>query len=471
MAAYYVAFFLPPRLVGSNDPDRYYHLGLSRLISSEGLLRTLPQVEDLGWGRYFPDKEFLFHALTGGADWLAAPAGALLVVPLLGIAIIICLYSTLLQALTPRRAAVLVLVATALSPMFLFRLMMLRPHLLAILFFCLLLAAILRGRPWLAAVATAGFVLSYHAFYIPVIVLVVAAVFRWPEASGGARRWQWAIPALLVALVLNPYFPSTIVMSWLHMKIALGAGMPPGLHSGEEVQPFSLIESVHYFGFLPVALLGAAALIGLQKLRPAPETAGLWFLLVLSTLLTGLTLKSARAGEYAIPSVILLVGYSLGRVSGRWALPLTCLGLAVSQGNASRIYYADTWDQPQGGDTPSYLAAIALLPAEADGKKVFNCQWEAGSYLLFARPKIRFVDLLEPAFLWQASPAKYLMRQRLVLGLEPAPYRPLTEMFKADYVLCGSRALNAQMQKDPAHFVPLVGTEPMNSLRVYRIAQ
>ncbi len=49
---------------GSNDPVRYHHLALSRLSSEQGLLRTLPQIEDLGWGQYFPDKEFLFHVLT-----------------------------------------------------------------------------------------------------------------------------------------------------------------------------------------------------------------------------------------------------------------------------------------------------------------------------------------------------------------------------------------------------------------------
>ena len=65
MAVYYWLLFFPPRLVGSNDPDRYYHLGLAAITAEHGLPATLPQVEDLGWGNYFPDKEFLFHALTG----------------------------------------------------------------------------------------------------------------------------------------------------------------------------------------------------------------------------------------------------------------------------------------------------------------------------------------------------------------------------------------------------------------------
>ena len=36
LAAYYAAFHLPPRLVGSNDPDRYFHLALARIVAQFG---------------------------------------------------------------------------------------------------------------------------------------------------------------------------------------------------------------------------------------------------------------------------------------------------------------------------------------------------------------------------------------------------------------------------------------------------
>lgn len=469
MAAYYAIFFFPPRLVGVNEPDRFYHLGLSQLMSTEGLLRTLPQVEDLGWGRYFPDKEFLFHALTGAAYWLAGPVGVMLVVPLLGIGIIVCLYAILSRVLSPRRATVLVLAASLLSPVFVFRITLLRPHLLSILFFCLLVGAILRGRALLAAIAAAGFALSYHAFYIPVLAIVVAAAFQWPEETKGARVWRWAILGLACGIVLNPYFPSTLVMSWDIVKIALGIGLPPGLRSGEELQPLSLLEYIGYFGFLPLAVLGAGTLIVIKRLRPAPEIAGFWFLFVLSLLLTLLSMKSSRVAEYAVPSIILLVGYALSLAKQRWWLWLTCVTLVVAQGSTSWTYYTDIWSRPQGGESPWYLEAIALLPPEADGQKVFNCQWVAGSYLLFARPRVRFVDLLEPALLWNASPGKYVARQRLLSGLDESPQRTLRELFKANYVLCGSEALNRQMQADPRHFEPITGSAPMGPLRVYRI--
>ncbi len=183
-----------------------------------------------------------------------------------------------------------------------------------------------------------------------------------------------------------------------------------------------------------------------------------------------MSLKNSRATEYAVPCVILLVGYALAAAPrpDRWLLAALA-AVVLAQGQAAWIYYQDCWQRPQGGDTPAYMAAVALLPPEAAGRKVFNCQWEAGSYLLFQRPDVRFVDLLEPALLWQADPRRYRLRARLIFGLEADPHRVLREDFDADFVLCGTPAMNAQMAADPGRFVQIVGTEPMNSLRVYRV--
>lgn len=469
LAMYYLAFYFPPRLVGVSDPDRFYHLALSQLISAEGILRTLPQVDDLGWGRYFPDKEFLFHVLTGLAHRLGGQQAVMLVVPVLGLSIGACLYATLARVLAPSRAAILVLLTLLLSSGLLFRLTLLRPHMLAVLFFCLLLFAILRGRSWLAAAAGAGFALSYHAYYIPMLVIAIAATLRWSVEPGGARRWQWAAAGLVLGIVLNPYFPSTLVMTLSHLKIALGIGLPAGLGAGQELRPLGLVTYLDGFGLLPLVLLGATTLLVRQRLKPTPENAGIWFLFLLSMFLTLLSLKNIRAAEYAIPSAILLAGYGLARLEGVNRFVLACLLLAGAQLHSAWTYYRDIWSRPQDGNSAWFLAAANLLPAEADGKKVFNCEWAAGSYLLYAKPRVRFVDLLDPAFLWLAAPDKHAARERLRSGMEPEPRLVLGNVFKADYVLCAAPMLNRQLLSDPGHFEPIVGAEPTGPLLVFRI--
>jgi len=467
MALYYYALYYPPILLGSNDPDRYYHLALSRMMVEQGqLLRVLPQVEDLGWGRYFPDKEFLFHAFSGLGYWLAGPDGTLALVPLSGIAVALCLYWISLRVLSPARAALLVAPVLLTSCAFLFRLSIMRPHLLAIVFFCLLLAALLRGRPWLAALATAGFALAYHALYIPVIALAVAACVRWDEPARMRRVIAFALCGLVVGVIVNPYFPSTLVMSLEHLKIALGVGLPPGLQSGTELQPISARDFIDWFPLLPLALAGA---LWVRRREAVPgEAAAFRFLCLLAIVLTALAIKSTRATEYAIPTAMLLLGHVLSRLPPRAAAAALALVLAA-QAHAAWVYYVDSFTRPQGGDSAWYLSAISKLPSEPRGAKVFNCEWATGAYLLLARPDLRFVDLLEPAFLWQVSPQKYVYRQNLEFGTDPQPQRTLREVFHADYVVCSNRGLVHQMRADPKHFEalgPVDPNEPMQSFRV-----
>jgi hypothetical protein len=442
MASYYALFFFPPRLLGSTDPDRYYHLGLSRLISHQGLLRTLPQAEDLGWGRYFPDKEFLFHVLTGTADWINGSMGVLLLVPLLGIGIAACLYTEICRVVRPFAAAVLAAAVPLLTVRFLFRLTLLRPHMLAVLFFCLLLLAVLRKRPKLAALAAAGFALSYHAFYIVVLVACVAWLFRRKFGPDGGNCWLWTLAGLVVGIVVNPYFPANIVMSWLHLQLALGINPPPGADTPMEMASHGWKGFLLIYGFVPASLIAAALAMKFRPVGDRPkiagletagsETAGFWFLFVLTLLLTVLAIKSDRAMEYGVPAGILMVGYC-ARVTGfRWWIPFNLVLLLACQGYVARIFYLENWNAPPKANFDLYAAAISTLPADAAGKKVFNCEWWSGAYLLHERPDVRFVDVLDPAFLWRASPEKYLAQLGLSKGAFPDPHAILRDAFKAD---------------------------------------
>jgi hypothetical protein len=344
---------------------------------------------------------------------------------------------------------------------------MLRPHLLAILFFCLLVVGILRSRAWLVFLAAAGYALSYHAFYIVGLVAAVAWMYRRRLGSGNARGWFWCLAGLVVGVVVNPYFPSNLLMSWLHVQLALGIGIAPGSgDSVELIQPgwenFLLI-----YGFVFAGLLTTAIAI---KLRAARDTksAELEFLFVLTLLLAVLGAKSLRAMEYAVPALVMLIGHGAQATRWRWWIPINLMVLLACHGYAARIYYRENWRQPEEGGFAMYSAAISGIPADAAGKKVFNCEWESGAYLLLERPDLHFVDLLEPAFLWRVSPQKYLARRTLVLGGYSNPQQVLRAVFRADYVLCHSPALIRQMEADPQHFI-LVRGAANNPVRLFTV--
>jgi len=318
MLACYAGLYWSPLQAGASDPDRYYHLALGRMAAENGLLRVLPQVEDLGWGQYFPDKEFLFHVLTelgyrGGRD-----AGVLAIIPLLGSAIALVLYATLARVLPPWKAALFTLLPIVFSARFLFRLMLLRPHVLAILFFCLLLWAVLGRRRLISCAAVFGFVLAYHAFYVPLIAIVCSWPLRRTATHPAGLRLEWMVLALVAGLLLNPYFPSNLIMALTHIWVAIGTGMPADMRSGIEVMPLTVAQNVAVNGVVRVAPLTLACLLPCYALgiyRGGTDRANYRYLLIVTLVFAALGLKSARAIEYSIPCAILLGGYALRHFS------------------------------------------------------------------------------------------------------------------------------------------------------------
>lgn len=469
MGVFYRSVFFSEVRAGSNDPDRYYHLALARLSSEHGLPRSLPQVEDLGWGKYFPDKEFLFHVLTRLGYELDGERGVLGVIAVLGTAIVLVLYGALVPVIPPWKAALLALVAVLVSGGFFYRLLLLRPHVLAIFFFCLLLWSVLQRHRVLGVLSVLGFVLAYHAFYVPLIALALAWPLRRTAARPAGLWLGWMSLALLAGLVLNPYFPSNVVMAFTHVQIALGAGLPPDRDPGIEVRALPFAEFLRLYGYLLAGALAVLAsyLAGLYRggARPAEYR----YLLQVTLCFTALAIGSPRAVEYAIPALILLVGYTLHHFSSARAMLAACLLFAGLQWQNTRDTYVRMFTTDLAQHSRIYLELLDTLPPAAAGKKVFNCEWALSPYVFYARPQLRFVDILDPALLWLRDPQKYLVRQRLIAGQSPQPATDLREVFDADFVFCTHEALVAQLRADPDNFASIAETRTLPPVVLFEV--
>jgi hypothetical protein len=258
-------------------------------------------------------------------------------------------------------------------------------------------------------------------------------------------------------------------MSWTHVQIALGIDVPADLDSGVELTQFGPFDMLQLYGIAPFGVLVALLVAWRRRLWPIREHREFWFLLLLSLVLTALGMKSRRAMEYAIPCVIVLSGYSVRWLEWKWSLPTLTAALLLGQGYDTWQFYQDWWTQPQVGYSVWEFNAIAAIPARPTGAKVFNCDWSDSPYLLYFRPNMRFVDVLDPALLWKASQRRYILRRALLLGRFPDPASVLRAEFHADYVLCDEPNLDTQMAADRGHFeaIPIRGGS--GDLRLYRL--
>lgn len=449
--------------LGCVDPDRYFHLAISKKFADSGLPRTLPQAAGLGWDRYFPDKEFLFHALTAAAYKIGGEKAVLAVIPALGMALILLLFF-ILRVFIPDFLAVFCIIPLLMSPAFVNRLMLLRPHLLAICLFLCVLWSILRRSPWMAALAGLGFSLAYHAVYLPLALLGIAILIGYKNDPARLKAVFYAVGGILCGILVNPYFPGASIMALRHLFIAFGETATSDLQFGTELYPWRSDFYVRGHAFYFVTIAGAALFMARHKL--SPKTASEFFLVfIAAAFFMGLTAISPRAIEYAAPLASILLGMILHHTASHRRLHVIVIIAAASAvlqlPSAVGFYKAPRHKTDSGQEM---IKAVSHLPTDGllEQSSLFNCEWDITPYILYARPEYRFIDLLDPSFLLQADPHAHKNRALLLRGNAPDAFGLIRGAFQSNYVVCRNSEVIKQLEAD-AHFQRIYPVYPQNS--------
>ncbi len=438
--------------VSATDPDRYFHLAVSRTTTPAGTVLALPQADDLDWAKSFPDKEYLFHVLTSLAYRMGGEKLVLVLIPLLATSIVVMLFWASAQTLPLGWALFGTVGFTFLCPAFYYRMLFLRPHVLAVALFVLALLGILRKKPWLVFIAIALFALAYHALFIPFTLIGAALLF----GLLGGRTWQATFAAggagLILGILANPHYPQNIQMMFTVMAIAVDPELNKMLDGGIELLPLPAVKYFRlYAAHWGLVLFAAVTLVRRRKeLRQLEALQRLGFLTLLSGIFLVMTLQSPRATEYATPCCVLLFAEALtGRKSRMVALYSSVVFFFLFEGPSFLPLYGRLFEKlASATQTESTLLALEALPAGAAGEKVYNCEWYLGSYILYSRPDVRFVDLIDPHFLFETTPEKAVLRMKLNFGVVSDAHSIISHTFKAQYVLCVDRRVVAILKQD-----------------------
>ncbi|MBI3542867.1 MAG: hypothetical protein HY075_06300 [Deltaproteobacteria bacterium] len=449
------------------DPGRWFHLGISHLVAEHPLLRTVPQAEDIGWGNRFVEPDFLFHVLSGVAYRVGGDRAVVALSRSIACAMLVAFF-LLARLWAPPAVAAALVVATTLTSLHLApRLFQERPQLAAMVALAALIAGVVRGKRAWVFFAAAAFVLTHHAYFVPALTIVAAVATAKPRDQ---RMLALAgFGGVAAGILLNPHFPLNITGAYTELRIAFW-GMPdPGMELEREPllrEPFLLVRA---FG-LGLACWLAAAWAWTRTTGTAKEP--LSFLLGAAGALWLLAIESPSAGDYALPVSALaaaaawpvLRGFRVGRPSGAWALA----ALALVQPFA--IIRRELREPPE--DRYALVAravreALDTIPASARGRKVLNCETEYGALTLYARPDLRFVDLLHPLLLRFADASKYETLRALKLSIVGDPVSVAHRVFDADYLLCQRPAVNVQLRSDPR--ARLLYDDPVTEVALFEL--
>lgn len=437
--------------------DQYYHFAVSKLMVDQGVLLLLPQVDDLGWGQQFPEKEFLFH--VGTMAWYAvfSEQGVRLFCLLCAVGVLLLSFAELQRFISPVFAFSILLLLYFLESSFAFRLILVRPHVLAILWFVLAYIGLRSRSPWLTLIAGFGYALSYHALYVPLLLIAISLVLQTLVFTERSIRVElFGIVGVLLGTGLNPYFPASFQIGWQHLWMALTPNNEiPLYYIGAELLPIRL--NTYLKTFWPHLLAAVTALVALLVLlvrRRAIRKSEFGYPLLLSCASAGffllLSAKSARAHEYAAP----LAAFALGQAIAVSSLTVrrvigAAIAVAILIKAPSLRSVADRGVPLEATRIANALQAIEQIPEENVNAKVFTCHWDIGSLMLYARDKQRFVDVLDPRLLYLKNRQKALMRLAVFNRRVADPTAMVRQLFAADYILCGSEAAIPLFEQDP----------------------
>lgn len=447
-----------------NDPDRFYHFAISRIYAEKGFPQTLPQAEDIGWGDFFGEKEFLFHVFTGIGSKIAGDMGVLWFS--WGLFAALATTLGLILGIGSRTLWLIPLGALAVpltTGIFSIRMLMVRPHVFAILLMTWQIFAWSRGW-WIAACVFGGaYVLAYHAIYIPVFISGVFLTCWHLSGRNIKRPAMWAILAIFIGVLVNPAFPQNILIGFQVLQIATNnATQIPWYDFGMELKKLSSDRMLRMQGFyliLPFILISLAMFYGVWRadrknsIKPLshPEIAAT---LIIAATFSILTFLSPRGFEILVPATFIAVAtlVPIFKSPGRWTAAFLVLASVimgyVSYGSLKDAKTSDL-KVALNDEIAEELKAIPL----GESPKVFNWGWAISPYIFYNRPDLRFIDLLDPTFLFKQSPEKYDIRRRVREGRHPDPWRAIRWDFNSDYVIIPE--FQAQRLLSDPHFTRL----------------
>ena len=412
------------------DADTAYHVAVGHMIAKHGILHAFPWTPFSWLARHYADKELAFHLAfvpLAKVDWITA---ARLVGALWSAAALFVLY-LILRAERVRWAALWALAPLLVSPVFLYRFALVRPHQASIALAATILWAAARRRLAILAVAA----LVYPWFYVGWSLAVAMAILALVGSVLAHERPGWkvlpvAAIALTVGIALHPNALNLIRFAWIQWVDVLVRGAWGGEASIELGDEFRAFTAAEWTRLLPGAALVTVAALALSWRSRDPvvrafSLAALGFAL--------LTLRTARFAEYLVPFAV--AALALAGRDFRWrsaAAAVSAVAVLASAPATASLWADITLERPHLPRTTAERLAASI----PEGTQVFTCEWGHTGTLMLALPERRFMVALDPTLFRIEDPARYDLWYAIPRQPPPQVSEVIRSRFGARYVVC-----------------------------------
>jgi hypothetical protein len=437
------------------SPDVYYHVRLAAIMARDGLrLESFPYVTESIWRDRFFDKDWLFHVLLIPFTRWHEIRGPQLLIVLLNLGILGAFWAACRSLGYRHPAWLLLLLPFCGHAAFLHRLSDCRPHLLSLLLLAAGIAACAARRPLLLALVAGLYALSYTGHWqLLGVVLIYDVLYAFLDDQGRRRpHWLRTCPMLVAAALgmllgelCHPQFPHNLYGLVVQNLLVLASYWQGAAAAGSDIIAQVRPAEIRAYPWRAFLLDHAPVLIGLagialhawhHRLRPSRHL--LW-LAALSLIYLVITTRSMRFTEYLTPIGALTIAVYIRQVGWTELLPRrairAALGLALAAfaldglrhavGNnlRQRVYMHNTPVYQE----PGRWIARHLQP----GAVVFATSWSDSAFLWFHAPDQRYLVFLDPYFMYQRDPERFLLWHYLRLGRVENPAQVITEQFGA----------------------------------------
>ncbi|MCC6137568.1 MAG: hypothetical protein IT287_02980 [Bdellovibrionaceae bacterium] len=444
-----------------SDPDYFYHVALSKQIMTSGFPETVPQVKDIGWDVLFTDKEYLYHVITTLFYSLFGEAG-IRATSLIFLAISTCVIFFQSVKNLGWRLFWVPFTIIALDPYFLRRMIMVRPQTLAVMLFVFLLVGFVTKRKYVVLFSSLLFALSYHGLQVPGLLIAASLFTSFVVSPGHIKYAAFCAMGLIAGCLLNPYFPGNLTFLSQITNIVRDTTGAATLQYGGEIYPWVTSEYLNY-SFISGAVLALAfSAMGTvgdsQRESDKDDHSLLMFLTVSFCLFLAVSMLTPRGREYLIPTGALLIIQVLRHspVTGTALVTLMAVVQFFSIQSRFNILFAP--GSKEG--LAEMFAALDKIPDD-DKSHMLNCNWSHAPFIIYKKPNVTFVDIMDPSFLYLANRSLHDARTDMMNGKFPDSRFIMNDVFKAKYMLCENFKVNSAFDMDP-HFERLYPETPIS---------